>query len=865
MKKKSVQKWVSLMMFLLFFSGCQVFSGDSQKLQGEKDTSERLLELAEGYRNIYEEMKAARKEEVKEEIKEAEASYDISECYDVAEIEKIVDYVGTQGYAVVDEENQQNMRNFELAEEFCYEASEGNHAEVEIIVVESQANLHCYGLEAADDALLVTETILSWVEDEPVISYTDSYEAETWNYTDGGYLFFEEYYPDGYDGAPAQVGIRIQHLDSACRELNRKYVLPIGYEGNNLLITNWNELSNGCQSLNELKSEDSYSNNVEENFEENSFYEGNFSEMNFGDESFYNVDFYDLYEKIYMIKYRTKTPYEENVTCVEYEIPEKEFEEVIQTYFNIDTRTLRQYTVYNENNKTYRYRPRTMYDAIPPYEPYPEVISYEEQPDGTIKLFVKAVWTRKMEECAWLSELVVRPLEDGGFQYVSNTVLDKNTYWAEDRNFLEKENNGEKSENMNDEYSAKEEVVLQKENSSSNGAEWYTSRLGDSQWEYYYEMEHSSSEAEQSNLEQETYVGESGYNLPVSDEVKTEAETDCLSIMELIKEIYLEMDKGTAMNTVITREIASEMLSAVKSTGKPSMASSYNLNMENYEAVDTFLNNAQKGKLGEVTVYEVHSGGGIARKEFIFDGVNMYLLETKATWNEKNKAMINYTTYNRLSDWQYTEKGWFIYELSLPELSDRINGNDMFRVKPLENAWREICEQYLIPLGYQGNNLLCSDWDSDHLEDLDYPGLFQYFYEIEYGVTFDGENYENGIPKDTFEALITKYLPVTWEQLQKVCAYQEENETYLWRSLGQMSYRLNFFATSVPEIVDVKEHADGSITLTVDAVCNLKGSDMVIRHELTVLFMQNGDIRYLSNQVLNDGLNNIPEYQYRME
>ena len=124
------------MMFLLFFSGCRVFSEDSQKLQGEKDISERLLELAEGYRNIYEEMKAARKEDVTEEIKEA--SYDISECYDVSEIEKIVDYVGTQGYAVVDEENQLDMRNFELAEDFCYEASEGNHVEVEIIVVESQ-------------------------------------------------------------------------------------------------------------------------------------------------------------------------------------------------------------------------------------------------------------------------------------------------------------------------------------------------------------------------------------------------------------------------------------------------------------------------------------------------------------------------------------------------------------------------------------------------------------------------------------------------------------------------------------------------------------------------------------------------------
>ena len=30
-------------------------------------------------------------------------------------------------------------------------------------------------------------------------------------------------------------------LDETCRELNRKYILPIGYERNNMFLTDWSE------------------------------------------------------------------------------------------------------------------------------------------------------------------------------------------------------------------------------------------------------------------------------------------------------------------------------------------------------------------------------------------------------------------------------------------------------------------------------------------------------------------------------------------------------------------------------------------------------------------------------------------------
>ena len=98
---------------------------------------------------------------------------------------------------------------------------------------------------------------------------------------------------------------------------------------------------------------------------------------------------------------------------------------------------------------------------------------------------------------------------------------------------------------------------------------------------------------------------------------------------------------------------------------------------------------------------------------------------------------VSYThldVYKR-QDWSYTEKGWFIYELRVPEppvVSEVVNGFEMIRVKPVEERAREIMREFLEPVGYQGHNLFSSDWDGEHLDGLDFNGLFEYMYPLKY-------------------------------------------------------------------------------------------------------------------------------------
>ena len=120
--------------------------------------------------------------------------------------------------------------------------------------------------------------------------------------------------------------------------------------------------------------------------------------------------------------------------------------------------------------------------------------------------------------------------------------------------------------------------------------------------------------------------------------------------------------------------------------------------------------------------------------------------------------------------------------------------------------------------------------------------------------------------KEEFENLIMEYLPVTAEQIREYAVFDEENQTYAWVRLGCLNYAPTFFGTSLPEVIDIRENGDGTITLTVDAVCDMViCDDAVITHELTIRFAEDGSFQYLGNEILNDGIMQIPDYQYRIK
>ena len=361
---------------------------------------------------------------------------------------------------------------------------------------------------------------------------------------------------------------------------------------------------------------------------------------------------------------------------------------------------------------------------------------------------------------------------------------------------------------------------------------------------------------------------EKGYDLPVSAQENEEATRDSMQIMSGLEHIYRNADKGDSLNVVLDNKSICKMIKKIKQQGYSVTASEDYSNMENYKRFSSFLAKVQEKQKGSGVIYEVHSEGSIGREKFIYDGKDMFLLASNASWDDNGKPIITFVSYTRIKKWRYSRKGWFCYELCVPEypeVTEMVDGSCLIRIKPMSDNKRKLSRKCVRGLAYQGNNILCSNWDQEHMQKIDYNGLYEYLYAMKYKKKFNGKKYPSGIPKDQFEQLIMEYLPVSREDIEKYASYNEKKKTYDWMRLGCFNYAPNFFGTSIPEVTKIKHNSNGTVTLTVDAVCEMVlCNEAVITHELTVKFNKDGSFRYLGTKILNGGIKKIPEYQYRI-
>ena len=375
---------------------------------------------------------------------------------------------------------------------------------------------------------------------------------------------------------------------------------------------------------------------------------------------------------------------------------------------------------------------------------------------------------------------------------------------------------------------------------------------------------------EEENGEAES-AEERDYDIPVDEAQKTEAREDCAGMFELAAGVWPEIlreDPALSDEAADASGAAEAAVKAMGTSGVPVSGPDIYRGMENCQVMETFLEGCENGKSGEITAYELDDDGRIGRKEFIFDGKAMYLFAVSAYWDGES-AVLGDVSYSRVKSWSYTEKGWLFYELcapEYPEVTEPVYSSAMVRVKPLEEEYAEITERYLKPVAYNGNNLFWTDWDEAHMEELDYNGLFEYLYEARYDDAFDRTRYAEGIPEEEFEELMTSCLPVSREELRKYAAYDAETGMYEWIKLGVGNRTLGAIVSSVPEVTAIEKNSDGTITLSVDAVCESMADDALLTHRLTIRTDGEGKVRYLSNEV-EEGVRkeSLPEYIYRIQ
>ena len=383
--KRTVQYWrigfiaISIMI-LLSVPGCgDTHLEDEQVVESEiavqdqqqnvKDNEDEIIEIcSQLYKKASEENKIA----------------------DLETVRIIVNQFGENGYPAVDSRNQIDMTEAEQVEWFCEMVDTQEEAEITIIEVSYLGGFVKYDLKTKDGNVDVVRSYYKYENGNMKREVTGSYQAEYWNYTEDGYLMFsgvwfsEELYVLTLSGAEEHTALRVQPLDETYRELSRKYLLPIGFEQNNMFIVDW-------------------------------------SEDDFGD-----LNFYDMYDLLYPKVNGTYTPYvaDDNLGVgAVYRIPKDDFESVIMAYFNIDSETLQSKTIYYAEDETYEYKPRGFEEVEYPEYPYSEVVGFTKNSDGTLTLTANVVFPYAGDSKVFAHEVVVRPLENGGVQYVSNRII----------------------------------------------------------------------------------------------------------------------------------------------------------------------------------------------------------------------------------------------------------------------------------------------------------------------------------------------------------------------------------------------------------------------------------------------------------
>ena len=309
---------------------------------------------------------------------------------DLETIRGIVNCLGENGYPAVDSRNQINMTEPEKVVKFCEKVDAQEEAEITILEISYLGGFVKYDLHTKDGNVDVVRSYYKYENGDIQREVTGSYQAEYWNYTEEGYLMFsgvwfsEELYVLTLSGAEEHTALRVQPLDETYRELSRKYLRPIGFEQNNMFIVDWSE------------------------------------------DDFGALNFYDMYDILYPKVNGQYVPYiaDDNLAVsAVYRIPKEEFESVIMKYFNIDSETLQSKTVYYSEDSTYEYKPRGFEEVEYPEYPYSEVVDFTENSDGTITLTANVVFPYAGDSKVYAHEVVVRPLEDGGVQYVSNQII----------------------------------------------------------------------------------------------------------------------------------------------------------------------------------------------------------------------------------------------------------------------------------------------------------------------------------------------------------------------------------------------------------------------------------------------------------
>lgn len=282
-----------------------------------------------------------------------------------------------------------------------------------------------------------------------------------------------------------------------------------------------------------------------------------------------------------------------------------------------------------------------------------------------------------------------------------------------------------------------------------------------------------------------------------------------------------------------------------------------------------FLDSVRGEKNAVQEVFAIRSTGALEYRRFVQDGkdTNVYSMVRSLDGSEE-------TSYaaHRIYGWKLTQRDNFFYRIN-PEDDPHYQNYALIRLQqPDETLW-ELYSKYILAGGYTATNIFLTDWTEENFSPLCFNDVWMYLYRHQTGQQFSPEDCQYDterrcywIPADEFEPILLPFFRLNAAGLRAAAGYDAEKNCYPWREIESNDYTilLTYYRIE-PEVTAFSVNADGTITLTVEAVCTDLGMDCLFSHAVTVRPVGENGFQFVSNRVLSQTEYGLPYCQPRLE
>ena len=364
-----------------------------------------------------------------------------------------------------------------------------------------------------------------------------------------------------------------------------------------------------------------------------------------------------------------------------------------------------------------------------------------------------------------------------------------------------------------------------------------------------------------------------GVRVPATREETAKLEAAMREIGDVCRAEYLRAEKLPSDNPgqeTIGQEAVDAMEAALSGAGYcvENSDAVYPDYLENAETLNRFWEDVLKEQDAAAAVWGVTPGGSVSCRVFQYADGKGYCMHASGQWDDAGALELAYLEKKEILYWDMTPSGFLYQDIRLDR---HWNAANLLRARPVDHDLYAWTERYIAPIGYHDVNLFLLDWDSGDFGDVCFNDLLSRMYRMEYGDYLYARDYpyadepfpHSVIPAALFESVIYKHFSISLDEFRERAFYDAENDAYPWQTLngGNIAY----YPELIPEVTQVTEHADGTVTLLVNVLCPDQHTDHLFEHEVTMKTEADGSFQYLSNRLVYRGKTELPSPQARIK